>query len=323
MLPRVHVQLPIRLLASLAFLLAIPVVAGGAEAHFLPPHEPLRILIVSDEVNPHGLPEEELTQPGDLSAALLAVPGLALDGAQAVLEISTDQIEQATALLELPSADPGAYDVLLYFSHRIPEGPNNQLRQEAFVSATGGFLQNGGGVVSFHHGIYLTAGKESMQDLLGAQATGAVPFDTVDGQNVIAVAPQHFVASYGVDYPSSVSYEDAVHGVPPGDYPVFNNTPDERYPNFSLLPAAGDIDVLFGSDYDAASHLLGYAQTRDEWAGAVVVYQPGEYQPNALSGNNLQILLNAIVWSAKYAEGDLIFGDGFESGDLAVWASVF
>ena len=77
--------------------------------------------------------------------------------------------------------------------------------------------------------------------------------------------------------------------------------------------------MLFGSDYDAASHLLGYAETRGEWAGAVVVYQPGEYEPNALSGNNLQILLNAIFWSAKYADGDLIFGDGFESGDVAVW----
>jgi hypothetical protein len=77
--------------------------------------------------------------------------------------------------------------------------------------------------------------------------------------------------------------------------------------------------VIFGSDYDGASHLLGYTKTRIDWTGAVVVYQPGEYQPNALSGNNLQILLNAIVWAAKYAEGDLIFGDGFESGDLVLW----
>lgn len=305
---------------SVSILLAVTSLATtAASAQFLPPHEPLRILIVSDEVNPHGLPDEDLTQPGELSAALLSVPGLQLDGAQAVLEIPTDQIEQATAVLELSPDDPEAYDVLIYFAHRIPDGPNNQIRQEGFVTAVDGFLQVGGGLVSFHHGIYFTAGKESMQDLLGAQATGAVPWNTVDGQNVIATAPNHFVASYGVDYPSTISYEDAVHGVPLGTYPFFNNTPDERYPTFDLLPAAGDIEVLFGSDYGAGEHLLGYAETRDEWTGAVVVYQPGEYQPNALSGNNLQVLLNAIVWTHRYSEGDLIFGDGFESGTTEVW----
>jgi hypothetical protein len=188
----------------------------SSQAQFLPPHEPLRILIVSDEVNPHGLPDEDLTQPGELSAALLAVPGLLLDGADAVLEVPTDQIEQATALLELSPDDPGAYDVLVYFAHRIPDGPNNQVRQEGFVSAVDGFLQAGGGLVSFHHGLYFTAGKESMQDLLGAQATGTVTWDEADGQNVIAALPGHFVASYGVDYPSTVSYEDAANGVPLG-----------------------------------------------------------------------------------------------------------
>ena len=299
---------------ALAFLVASP-----AAAQFLPPHEPLRILIVSDEVNPHGLPDEDLTQPGELATTLLAVPGLQLDGTFAVLEISTDQIEQATVLLELSPDDPDAYDVLVYFSHRIPDGPNNQVRQEAFVTAVDGFLQAGGGVVSFHHGLYFTAGKESMQDLLGAQATGTVIWDEVDGQNVIATRPSHFVASYGVDYPSTVSYEDVTSGVPLGTYPVFTNTPDEQYPNVALLPAAGEVEVIFGSDYDAASHLLGYTKTRFDWTGAVVVYQPGEYQPNALSGNNLQILLNAIVWAAQYAEGDLIFGDGFESGTTELW----
>jgi hypothetical protein len=47
----------------------------------------------------------------------------------------------------------------------------------------------------------------------------------------------------------------------------------------------------------------------------VVVYQPGEYQPNALvPGNNLQILLNAILYAAAYRAGDWIHIDGFEGG---------
>ncbi len=39
----------------------------SASAQLLAPHLPLRILIVSDEVNPHGLPPAELTQPDDIS----------------------------------------------------------------------------------------------------------------------------------------------------------------------------------------------------------------------------------------------------------------
>lgn len=225
-----------------------------ATAQLLPPHPPLRILIVSDEVNPHGLPPEELTQPGEISAALLV----------------------------LPRADPAAYDVLIYFAHRIPDGADAQARQEAFVTAVDGFLAEGGGVISFHHGIFLTAGKESMQDLLGAQASGTVVWDTIDGQNIIAVAPEHFIAGFGIDYPATTSYEDLAHGIPLDDYPFFNNTPDELYPNFELVPAAGEIEMLFASDYDAAPHILGYVERRPEWAGVVVVYQPGEFQPDRL-----------------------------------------
>lgn len=44
--------------------------APAVPAADLPPHRTLRILIVSDEVNPHGLPASQLTQPGDLSVAL-------------------------------------------------------------------------------------------------------------------------------------------------------------------------------------------------------------------------------------------------------------
>ncbi|MEM9553509.1 MAG: hypothetical protein AAGC60_04570 [Acidobacteriota bacterium] len=55
----------------------------------------------------------------------------------------------------------------------------------------------------------------------------------------------------------------------------------------------------------------------------MVVYQPGEHQPQALGpGNNFQILLNAIAFAAR--EGDLLwlFGDGFERGDLSAWSAM-
>ena len=310
----------------LCLLVAAPLlVAAGVEAQVLAPHPALRILIVSDEVNPHGLPPEALTQPGEISAALLGVSGLQLDSAaEALHEVATDQIEEATArLLRMPN-DPTAYDVLVYFAHRVPEtGPDPQQRQEAFVDAVEGFLEAGGSVVSFHHGIYRTAGKQSMQALLGGEATGAVPWDTTTGQNVIATAPDHFVARHGVSYPDARIYADPANGVPMASYPSFNNTPDERYPQLVLLPGSGAILPLFGSDYDdnGTSHLLGWTHHRPTWQGIVVVYQPGEHQPQALEpGNNFQILLNAILYAARFAEGELVFGDGFESGTSALWS---
>ncbi len=306
-------------LAAFALILS----AAGLAAQVLPPHAPLRILIVSDEVNPHGLPPEDLTQPGEISAALAGVSVLELDnGPDALLEIPTDSLETATALLELPAGDPLAYDVLIYFAHRIPNGADGATRQEAFVTAVDAFLSAGGGVISFHHGIFRTGGKESMQALLGAEATGSVIWDTTNGQNVISVAPGHFITSYGVTYPATVSYEDAGFGVPPGLYPVFNQTPDEQYPNYALLSPLGDIQPLFASDYTGGTHVLGYLKRQPSWLGVVFTYQPGEHQPQALEpGNSLQILLNGILFTASFSTGDLFFGDGFESGDLGLWSS--
>src|SRR6185369_2077860 len=88
----------------LASVIATAMIASNAFAASLPPHDPLRVLIVSDEVNPHGLSNAELTQPGDISAALAAPgSGIALD---AVTEIATDDLPDATAALAVPASDP-------------------------------------------------------------------------------------------------------------------------------------------------------------------------------------------------------------------------
>ena len=288
----------------------------NATAQTLPPHPPLRILILSDEVNPHGLTPAQLTQPGEISAALASAPALNLDsGPEALLELPTNSIEQATSRLLQAVDDPLAYDVLIYFSHRIPDDGNNVVaRQEAFVAALQQFLQQGGGVVSFHHGIYLLPGKESMQTLLGAQASGAVFWNTTEGQNVINVGAEHFVSNNGISYPDVQSYSDPANGVAAGNYPAFNNSPDERYPTMARLPVGGFFQPLFASNYtqNGSQHLLGYQLRQPGWQGVVIVYQPGEYQPNALTpGNNFQILLNAIWYSAGFARWP-VFASGFE-----------
>ncbi|MEZ5064873.1 MAG: ThuA domain-containing protein [bacterium] len=298
--------------------------SAGAAAE-LPPHDPLRILIVSDEVNPHNLPDSALTQPGDLSAALLE-PGTGLNLA-GVTEIPTDDLPAATAALELPSGDPGAFDVLVYFAHRIPNGGGGPAAQAAFVAAVDAFLSAGGGVVSFHHGAYRTAGKESMVDLLGGEATGAVPWNTIEGQRVLDVSNGHWVATNGVAPEAEVNYADPANGIPSGLYPYFTNVPDERYPNLGLLPAAESVEILFASDYDegGTTHVLGWTHRRAGWLGHVVVYQPGEYEPNALDvdGNNFQILANAILWSTRADDVSSPVEAGVTRDALRAWPNPF
>ena len=313
-------------MAALLLGLLTAALSQVATAQTLVPHPPIRILIVSDEVNPHGLSPPELTQPNEISAALQTVVGLNLDTAQPdpIREIPTNDLDVVTTLLALGPDAPNGYDVLVYFSHRIPnDGPTNeaeQAEQEAFVAAVEQFLVDGGGVVSFHHGLYEGAGKGSMMSILGAAATGSVVWDSTNGQNLIAVT-SHFVSSYAVDYSGTVTYADVANGILQADYPFFNNTPDERYPNQSFEPDAAEVQILLASDYSASEHVLSFTHHRPAWSGIVVAYQPGEHQPTALEpGNNLQILLNAILFSARYRDGELLFGDSFEQGDLALWS---
>ena len=308
-----------------AIALMLALLAPVAAAATLPPHAPLRILIVSDRVNPNSLPPSLLTEPGDLSAAI-AQPGsgISIDSAAgSLIEIATDDLAQATALLSVPITDPAAYDVVLYFAHRTPNIAGGAAVQAAFEAAVEQFLIDGGGFVSFHHGTYRANGKAGIAELIGAAAVGGVQWDTVNGQNVINVAPSHFVTSFGVTYPTTTSYDDIPNGVPAGTYGLFNNTPDEQYPTLTVNPSAGDVEILFASNYNNAGtrHILGFTHRQPSWAGIVVAYQPGEYQPNALddlNGNNFQILANALLYAATGGAAPVPAGGATLSGALAL-----
>lgn len=278
--------------------LLVGVVVGGVPAvgwaADLPAHGPLRVLIVSDSVNPNMLSDAELTQAGDLEAALEGpATGLNIDS---VLEVSSQCVDEALAALAVPTD----YTTMIYFAHRSARGCDMVDRQAALTAAVEAFLIAGGGVVVFHHGIYQDAGKEAILQLFGGTA-GSIGWDTNVGQNIINVADGHFVTANGVEYTGMLNYADMQHGVPAGDYAYFNNTPDERYPALNVLSLPGETrTILFASDYNnnGATHVIGWDLQRPGWAGRVVFYQPGEWQPQALddvNGNNFQILANAIV----------------------------
>ncbi len=266
-------------------------VATTAAAATLPAHDPLSILVVSDEVNPNGLSPAELTQPGDISAAI-ENPGSGISVA-AIDEIASDCIDDALTIL-----DSGSADVLVYFAHLGALGCNGSDQSAAFHDAVQTFLRQGGGVVVFHHGSFVMPGKESILQLLGVTAS-SIEWDVAAGQNVIGVAPEHFVVDNGVTYSGSTNFSADQLGVAAGDYGMFANVPDERYPSLTYLTAPGETrTTLFASDY-AGPIALGYDLRRPDWAGHVVLYQPGEYQPQALddlAGPNFQILANAIYY---------------------------
>ncbi|MEX1363711.1 MAG: hypothetical protein AB1Z98_11325 [Nannocystaceae bacterium] len=284
-------------------LAGLPSTSWAAE---LPAHDPLRILIVSDEVNPHGLSDAELTQPGDLSAAIG-------DPASGIQIDSLDEVDSQCVDDALTALAQGV-DVLVHFAHLPSLGCDGSDREAELVAAVEQHLADGGGVVVFHHGIYEWAGKEAILQLFGARAS-SIAWDTANGQDVIAVAPQHVVASQGVDYDGTRMFGGA--GVEAGEYPFFTNTPDERYDAFGLLTEPNeDRTILFASaEADGgAARVLGYDLNRVGWAGHVVFYQPGEYQPQALDdlgGNNFQILANAILYVGITEEDD---GGGATAG---------
>jgi hypothetical protein len=273
----------------------------------LPTHGPLKLLVVSDEVNPHNLSDADLTQRGDISAALNAPDsGLNLDGPAS--EVYSQCVD--AALSALGAAAPP--DVVIYFAHQAARGCDMSEQQTALTSAFEQHLKRGGGVVVFHHGGYAMGGKDAMLSLLGVSASGNIPWDTTVGQRVFNVAPDHFVTTNHVTYTGKAALAGS-GDVPSGMFQYFDNIPDERYPGTMLLKQSGETrTVLFASD-SGGTRVLGYALERSGWQGRALFYQPAEYQPHALddrAGPNFQILANAIVYSVHQEGGGEPGGGG-------------
>ncbi len=284
-----------------------------ATAADLPDHDPIRVLVISDGVNPHGLSDAELTQPGEIGAALgNPGSGLSIDGA--VVEVDSQCLDDAVG----PLGDPGSFDVIIYFAHLAATACDGTPRQNELTSGFEAHLQAGGGIVVFHHGIYQADGKDAVLQLLGGVAS-SIAWDTGAGQDVIAIDQSHFVTSEGIDYSGMRTFDGA--GVPAGEYPFFNNTPDETYESTQMLTASGETrTILFASAGPGgeAPRVIGYDLHRPGWMGHVVFYQPGEYQPAALddlSGNGFQILANSVLYAATTQDDPGSTSGGEDTGE--------
>jgi hypothetical protein len=276
--------------------LLVPGYHTTLQAAVLPEHEPFSLLIVADEVNPHRLSDAELTQPQDLQPALSA-PDSGLNLAS-ITTVDSQCADQALELLS--STDPP--DVVLYFAHRHVKDCNGNSVQDSFTALLEQGLQSNMGLVVLHHGlyddIYERGTKAGLLQLIGASA-GGISWDTENGQRVINVARGHFVTSNGITYQGALALAGSA-SAPAGAYSWFLNKPDELYPEMNLLEAEGETrTTLFATDTGEV-RTLGYELQRPGWQGRVLVYQPGEYQPNALDdrdGSNFQILVNMIYYA--------------------------
>lgn len=293
-----------------AFAIAVSL-ARSAGAAALPAHQPLDIIVISDEVNPNRLTDAELTQPGDISAALNATDsGLHLVGSGAQ-EFDSQCADKA---LERLASDTGP-DVVIYFAHRAAKSCAGADVQATLTSRIEAMLVRGGGFVVFHHGVYQASGKERILELIGAQAN-SISWNTSEGQRVINVAPDHFVTKNGVTYTEKVTLP-AFTGVSAGSYDAFVNVPDERYPQTTLSDVAGATRTVLFASNSGGNRVLSFALSKPSWKGRVVTYQPGEYQPHALDdrrGSNFQILANAILFSAGRVDETGRPSDGSSNG---------
>jgi len=285
--------------AALRAALLNTLVAAPLSAASLPAHGPLSVLVISDEVNPNNLSDAQLTQPGDISAALNAADsGLTLEGK--ATEVSSQCVDDA--LTALQGGRPP--QVVVYFAHRPALGCDKSDQQAALTSALEAQLKRGGGIVVFHHGSYTWPGKEALMPLLGVSAS-SIAWNTSEGQRVFNVAPGHFVTTNGVVYTARAALT-GMGAVPAGMFEYFDNIPDERYPNTALLTQTGETRTILFASSSGGTRVLGYALERPGWLGRVLFYQPAEYQPRALddrAGPNFQILANAIVYSVHQEGG--------------------
>jgi len=287
-------SLPYKIHLSLCIALLFCVLPSHAAT--LPGHPALSILIIADEVNPHGLNDAELSQPEDLAPALSASDsGL---NTSRVITVNSQCADDALTALQSEQAP----DVVLYFAHRAALSCDGENAQPALTRFLEEGLKSGLGIVVLHHGLYVDfinrGAKAELLHLIGAESD-SIEWNTETGQRVINVANDHFITSNGITYDQKLAFAGTTE-VKAGTYPAFTNVPDELYEITRLHEVAGESrSPLFVSD-SGDPRLLGYVLQRNGWSGRVVVYQPGEYQPNALdnrAGPNFQILINALYFA--------------------------
>lgn len=172
--------------------------------------------------------------------------------------------------------------------------------EQAFIAYT----KAGGKLIVLHHSI--SSGKRKNKEWFkflgislpeGDVAKGGYKWTEGITQQVVNLAPDHFITAHGVKYPEQVAFKGAASAREEA-LPGFTLTDSEVYVNHQL---EGPRTVLLGFKYTDAKSGATYMQSHAGWCrpsgkGWIVYLQPGHGLADLNHPTFERILLNAIVW---------------------------
>ncbi len=207
------------------------------------------------------------------------------------------------------------FDAVIFFKHWSTHLTNQM--QTALVQ----YVEEGGGVMSLHHGLYndLDNGQDKsilINELFGAWSNWNGWGASLQNYDVYSTNHGHFISTYGIDYQEANTYP-AAWGASPIDLSAnhsYSQLPafevyDELYTNmaftgdFAIGTAMNEINLLFSNNQANIAHTTGFTrlvQLNDAAPiGRVFYLQIGErkenYIPNSISG---QIIRNGAIWTS-------------------------
>ncbi len=172
--------------------------------------------------------------------------------------------------------------------------------EQAFIDYT----QAGGKLVVLHHSI--SSGKRKNKEWFKFLGVSLPEGDVTQGgyqwtegitQQIVNLAPDHFITTHGVHYPEQIAFKrttEAKEEMLPG----FSLTESEGYVNHVLN---GPRTLLLGFKYTDTKSGTTYMQPRAGWCkpsgkGWIVYLQPGHGLADLGTPAFERILSNAVIW---------------------------
>ncbi|MEQ9231148.1 MAG: MBG domain-containing protein, partial [Cyclobacteriaceae bacterium] len=189
------------------------------------------------------------------------------------------------------------------------------------------YADNGGGVLSLHHGLYNDVDNGQNKDILanelfGAHSTQSGWSATLTDYTVHSTNYGHFISSYLIEYEEASVDPESWNSNPLSLYANtgFSTTHtfgiyDELYNNMAFTGTVdlgrhvGDITPLFSNDRSTNSiaHTTGFTRivdfNEDETVGKVVYFEIGERKENYTTDSRFgQLIRNSVIWAAPDRE---------------------
>lgn len=207
------------------------------------------------------------------------------------------------------------FDVVLFYKHW-----STGLTDE-FLQAIYNYADNGGGVMSLHHGLYNdiegAQNKDVLISLFGAQSSTSGWSENLTNYNMHSTNYGHFISTLGVDYDAAEVTPAAwgSYGLPTAGNSAYSYLPiisiyDEIYTNTAFEPGIvfgrgiNEITPLFSNDLTPSiqSHTAAFTRLVDfdenDQVGRLFYTQVGERTENYSSSSQYyRMVRNAVVWA--------------------------